>query len=78
MIGRTSGTSKFNIDKFTELLGLRGMEKVVDKRDDFVMDALFYFEPVQRFEYWVQFWGFKLLREQGSFAVAGDKIFVLW
>ena len=27
------------------------MEKVVGKRDDFVMDALFYFEPVQRFEY---------------------------
>ena len=32
-------------------MGLRGMEKVVGKRDDFVMDALFYFEPVQRFEY---------------------------
>ena len=27
------------------------MEKVVGKRDDFVVDALFYFEPVQRFEY---------------------------
>ena len=27
------------------------MEKVVGKRDDFVMDALFYFESVQRFEY---------------------------
>ena len=26
------------------------MEKVVGKRDDFVMDALFYFEPMQRFE----------------------------
>ena len=27
------------------------MEKIVSKRDDFVMDALFYFKPVQRFEY---------------------------
>ena len=46
MIGRTSGTSRFNIDKFSEVLRLQGMEKVVGKRDDFVMDALFYFEPV--------------------------------
>ena len=51
MIGRTSGASRFNIDKFSEVLGLRGMEKVVSKRDDFVMDTLFYFEPVQRFEF---------------------------
>ena len=51
MIGRTSGASRFNIDKFSEVLGLRCMEQVVGKRDDFVMDALFYFEPVQRFEY---------------------------
>ena len=27
------------------------MERIVSKRDDFVADALFYFEPVQRFEY---------------------------
>ena len=27
------------------------MENVVGKRDDFVVDALFCFEPVQRFEY---------------------------
>ena len=51
MIGRTSGASRFNIDKFSEVFGLRGKKKVVGKRDDFVMDALFYFEPVQRFEY---------------------------
>ena len=51
MIGRTSEASKFNIDKFSEILGLRGMDKVVSKRDDFVVDALFYFEPVQGFEY---------------------------
>ena len=50
MIGRTSGASRFYIDKFSKVLGLRGMEKVVGKRDDFVMDTLFYFEPVQRFE----------------------------
>ena len=51
MIGRTSGASRFNIDTFSEVLGLRGMEKVIGKRDDFVMNVLFYFEPVQRFEY---------------------------
>ena len=51
MIGRTSGTSRFNIDTFSEVLGLRCMKKVVGKRDDFVVNALFYFEPVQRFEY---------------------------
>ena len=27
------------------------MERIVNKRDDFVMDALFYFEPAQRFEF---------------------------
>ena len=42
MIGRTSGASRFNIDKFSEVLGLRCMEKVVGKRDDFVMDALYF------------------------------------
>ena len=47
MIERTSRTSRFNIG----VLGLRGMEKVVGKRDDFAMDALFYFEQAQRFEY---------------------------
>ena len=38
MIGRTSGASRFNIDKFSAVLGLRGIEKVVGKRDDFVVD----------------------------------------
>ena len=51
MIGRTSGASRFNIDKFSEVLGLRGMEKVLGNRDDFVMDAFFHFEPMQRFGY---------------------------
>ena len=51
MLERMSGASRFNIDKFSEVLVLRGMEKVVGKRDDFVMNALFHFEPVQRFEY---------------------------
>ena len=51
MTGRTSGASRFNIDKFSEVLGFRGMEKVVGKRDDFVMDALFNFQPVQRINY---------------------------
>ena len=27
------------------------MERIVSKRDDFVVDALFYFESVQGFEY---------------------------
>ena len=27
------------------------MERIVSKRYDFVVDALFYFKPVQRFEY---------------------------
>ena len=27
------------------------MERIVSKRDDVVVDALFYFEPVQRLEY---------------------------
>ena len=51
MIGKTSGDSRFNIDTFSEVLGLRCMKKVVGKRDDFVVNALFYFEPVQKFEY---------------------------
>ena len=78
MIGRMSGASRFSIDKFSEVLGFSGMEKVVGKTDDFVMDALFYFEPVQRFEYRVirSALRFELLREQGSFAVAGDEIFL--
>ena len=51
MIGRTSGASRFYIDKFSEVLGLRCMEKVVGKIDDFIMGALFYFEPGQGFDY---------------------------
>ena len=51
IFGRTSEASRFNIDKFSEVLVLRDMKKVVSKRDDFVMNALFYFEPVQRYEY---------------------------
>ena len=58
MIGRTSGASRFNNDKFSEVLKLRGSEKVVRKRDDFLMDALFYFEQVQRFEYRVDMFSF--------------------
>ena len=51
MIGKTSRASRFNIDNFSEVLGLQGMEKVVSKRDDFVVDARLHFEPVQRFEF---------------------------
>ena len=28
------------------------MERIVSKGDDFVVDTLFYFKPVHRFEYW--------------------------
>ena len=49
MIGRTSGARRFNIDTFSEVLGLRCMEKVVGKRE--MMDALFYCASVQKFEY---------------------------
>ena len=67
MIGRKIGVSRFNIDKFSEVLGLKGMEKVVGKIDDFVMDALFFFKPVQRFEYrrYVQFWGSSYCASKG-------------
>ena len=27
------------------------MDRIVSKRDDFVVDAIFYFEPVQKFEF---------------------------
>ena len=40
MIRRTSGASRFNIDKF-EVLELISMEKVVSNRDDFIVNALF-------------------------------------
>ena len=49
MIGKTTGARRFNIYTFSEVLGLRSLKKVIGKRDDFVVDALFYFEPVQRF-----------------------------
>ena len=41
MIGRTSGASRFNIDKFSEVLGLWSMEKIVSKGDDFVVDQIY-------------------------------------
>ena len=52
MIRRTSEAGKFNIYMFSEVLGLRSMEKIISKRVDFMVDALFHFEPLQRFEYW--------------------------
>ena len=79
MIERTSGASRFNIDKFSEVLGLRGMKKVVRKKDNFVVDALIYFEPVQRFEYrgdYVQFWSSSYCASKGVLYVTGDEIFV--
>ena len=43
MIRRTSGTSRFNICKFAEVPELISMEKVIRKRNDFIVDTLFYF-----------------------------------
>ena len=37
--------------KISKVLGFPSMEKIIRKRDGFVADALFYFEPVQRFKY---------------------------
>ena len=45
MIRRTSEASRFNIYKFFSVLGLIKMVKVRSKRNDFVVDVLFYFEP---------------------------------
>ena len=48
---------------------------MVSKRDDFVVNALLYFKPVQRFEFrsdMFNFGGSNLLRSQVSFAIAGD------
>ena len=33
MIGRTSGASRFNIDKFSEILGLGDMKRIVSRRE---------------------------------------------
>ena len=60
MVVRTTGASRFTICKFSEELWLRSMEKVISKRNAFIVDALFYFEPVQSFEYrddMFSFWG---------------------
>ena len=57
MIG-WSRACRLNIYKFSEVLELRVMETVVGKRCDFVVDALVYFEPVQRFEYRVDMFSF--------------------
>ena len=37
MIGKTSGANRFNMDKFSEIVGLQGIKKVLSKRDDFVV-----------------------------------------
>ena len=53
------------------------MERIVSKGDDFVVDTLFYFEPVQRFEYRSDMFSFGVLvTAPASFAIAGYAIFV--
>ena len=34
------------------------MERIVSKGDDFVVDVLFYFKKVQRFEFWGDMFSF--------------------
>ena len=45
MIRSTSGASRCNINKFSEVLGLISMKKK-SKRDDLVVYALFYVEQI--------------------------------
>ena len=44
-------SQQVNINKFSEVLGLWGMERIVSNGDDFVVDALFCLKAVQRFEF---------------------------
>ena len=44
MYGRTSRANRINIDTFSEVFELSGMEKIVCKRDGFVVEALFCFD----------------------------------
>ena len=37
------------------------MERIVSKGDDFVVDALFCFKPVQRFDFWGDMFSFGVL-----------------
>ena len=78
MIGSTNVASRFNIDKFSQILGLRGMKEVINKRDDFVVNALFCFEPVQKFNYKGDMFSFVgSCYSNRVFAVNEDDIFVL-
>ena len=54
------------------------MKRIVSERNDFVVDALFYFKPVQRFEFWGDMFSFggSSYCASKSFAIAGDEIFV--
>ena len=74
MIGGTSGAKRFNIYKFSEVLGLRGMKKVTSKRDDIVMDAIFFYCRDLSTGVICSVLGFQLLREKESFVVTGEKI----
>ena len=40
-----------DIYKFSKVLWFRSTQKVISERDDFIVDALFYFEPMQGSEY---------------------------
>ena len=48
MVRRTSGVSRFNIYKFSEVLGLIGMVKIVSKTGHFRTHALLYFQLINQ------------------------------
>ena len=50
MIRRKSGANRFNIYNFSVLMRLNSVLNIISKRDDSIVDALSYFEAVQRFE----------------------------
>ena len=55
------------------------MEKVINKKDDLVVDAIFYFESVQRFEYRCDMFSFGVpvtARAQEFYSSYRDDIFV--
>ena len=50
MVGGARFTSRFDIDKITQIGWFRFRKKIVSNRYDFVLYALLDLEPVKRFE----------------------------
>ena len=69
MFGRTSLASKFNIYKFSEVLVLRGMEKVIRKRDDFVVDSKWMLQhDIRRSLRWLQSTKYNISTDRSTLA----------